>query len=81
MTKRLLLKSLSAILYVLCVNIGKRDLVLRMIQQTAQLLRVVCNSIPIEDFKTEQEIQEIQDFSTTLKDTSHRYRHINQYSR
>ncbi|KZE79928.1 hypothetical protein AV926_10755 [Myroides marinus] len=43
----------------------KRDLVLRMIQQTAQLLRAVFNSLPIDDFETEQQVQ---DFTSSLKD-------------
>ncbi|WP_121965403.1 hypothetical protein [Myroides sp. N17-2] len=43
----------------------RRDLVLRMIQQTAQLLRAVFNSLPIDDFETEQQVQ---DFTSALKD-------------
>ncbi|MGL4583934.1 MAG: hypothetical protein ACRCVU_13235 [Flavobacterium sp.] len=42
----------------------RRDLVLRMIQQTAQLLRAVFNSLPIDDFETEQQVQ---DFTSALK--------------
>ncbi|AJA68726.1 hypothetical protein HX045_04310 [Myroides odoratimimus] len=46
----------------------KRDLVLRMIQQTAQLLRAVFNSLPIDDFETEQQVQ---DFTSSLKENLH----------
>ncbi|MCC9042520.1 hypothetical protein LNQ81_07435 [Myroides sp. M-43] len=44
----------------------RRDLVLRMIQQTAQLLRAVFNSLPIDDFETEQQVQ---DFTSSLKES------------
>ncbi|MDR0229427.1 MAG: hypothetical protein LBI72_10230 [Flavobacteriaceae bacterium] len=44
---------------------GKRDLVLRLIQQTAQLLRAVFNSLPPDDFQSEHQIQ---DFVSGLKE-------------
>lgn len=43
----------------------KRDLVLRLIQQTAQLLRAVFNSLPPDDFQSEHQIQ---DFVSGLKE-------------
>ncbi|MDM1529792.1 hypothetical protein [Myroides odoratimimus] len=46
----------------------KRDLVLRMIQQTAQLLRAVFNSLPIDNFETEQQVQ---DFTSSIKENLH----------
>lgn len=46
----------------------KRDLILRMIEQTAQLLRAVFNSLPLDNLESERAFLET---TSTLKDALH----------